>query len=866
MSGIYPTLGLKAKLLAQETKPSALAPNLAGIPAVLKAERRWVCWRFERDDKKRWTKVLYSPETQQRASSTNSSTWTDFPTAWGYFVGTGRGYDGVGFVLGDGWAGIDLDDCRDPATGKLLPWAEYLIQRFDSFADVSPSGTGVKIFVRGKLPVDKGRHVDPVEIYDRGRYFTITGIPANGCPLYVNERTELVGKFYKTLEELEKKAKKETQKAKGKMYIANEELQSPRTELADEEVIDLATRAKNGDKFLRLWAGDASGYGDDRSDADAALLGILKFYTRDRAQLDRLFRQSGLMREKWERGDYRKLTFDFVLSGTGETYKPKRRRTKKAKPAADDLPAGGRVNGTSEEIPADDEPSDQSARPFRPRVDAGIRDLAVITPLALQNLCRSNDPPRLFRHSNLPSRLERDENGMPMVKPMTLDRMRHEMARSSDWFKVVKVGNEFVEVECYPPKEICADALATEDPGFPILHRIVQSPVYTAEGFIHQTPGYRPESQTFLELAKGFTCPPVSKNPTRKETGDAAALWIIDLLGDFPFCGDAEKAHALTAALEPFARDLIDGPMPLHLIEKPAPGTGATLLVDALFYPALGRGVSAMTEGSNEEEWRKRVFAKLRSGPAVVLLDNLRRRLDSAALSSVLTAYPVWEDRVLGISETARSPAVCSWIATGNNPALSSEISRRTVRTRLDAKQDRPWLRTGFRHENLRLWMKENRGQLVHAALTLVRAWDVAGRPTGKKVLGMFESWSQVMGGILEVCGVEGFLGNLEEMYEQSDTEGAAWSAFVGCWFERFGENEKGVAELFPLATGDGLLSLGDGKEHSQTIKLGILLRANRDKVFRIKPTEEGREEIKLRLERGKTVRRAVQWKLSPLR
>ena len=123
-----------------------------------------------------------------------------------------------------------------------------------------------------------------------------------------------------------------------------------------------------------------------------------------------------------------------------------------------------------------------------------------------------------------------------------------------------------------------------------------------------------------------------------------------------------------------------------------------------------------MTEGRDEDEWRKRITAKLRTGAAYALIDNLRNRLDSAAVSSAITAT-TWEDRLLGVSNVIRLPVRCVWLGTGNNVALSNEIARRTVRSRLDAKRDQPWRGRNFKHPDLRGWLRENRGELVWAAL-----------------------------------------------------------------------------------------------------------------------------------------------------
>jgi hypothetical protein len=492
----------------------------------------------------------------------------------------------------------------------------------------------------------------------------------------------------------------------------------------------------------------------------------------------------------------------------------------------------------------------------RPAIDAGCEDLTIITREAWDAILAANEPPQLFRHGGAAARIETDDGNMPVVKALTFERMRHSLARAALWLRRKKVDGEQVWLPALPPKAVVEDVLASPNQPLPVLTRIVEAPVFAPDGSLQTSPGYSAASRTYLWPDARFRVPEVPRNPTGKQRETAAKFLLNELLGDFPFVSDAEKTHALALLILPFVRELIDGPTPLHLVEKPTPGTGGTLLVDALTYPALGRPVPAMTEGRAEDEWRKRVFAKLRGGPAVVLIDNLRRRLDSAAIASAITAFPSWEDRILGVSETCRVPVRCAWVATGNNPALSGELARRTVRIRLDAKTDRPWLRSGFRHANLRSWMTENRGQIVYSTLTLVCAWLRAGRPEGERTIGMFETWAKVMGGILEVAEVPDFLGNLTDFYEQADTEGEAWRAFVSAWWERFGEHDAGVSDLWPLVANDGLLDLGKESERSQRTRLGRMLSENRDRVFTV---EDNRQ---LRIERAGTSRRATQWRL----
>ncbi len=290
-------------------------------------------------------------------------------------------------------------------------------------------------------------------------------------------------------------------------------------------------------------------------------------------------------------------------------------------------------------------------------------------------------------------------------------------------------------VPAHPPAAVVKAILATPDPSLPVLAGITTTPVFGRGGELLTKPGYHADARLLYDPPPGFVLPAVPAKPTPSDITSARQLLLDDLLGDFPFTGDAERAHGLSLLLTGFVRAMIEGPTPLHLVEKPTPGTGATLMVDAVAMIVTGGGVSVMVEGRDDEEWRKRITAKLRQVPSLILIDNLRRQLDSSALSAALTA-PFWEDRVLGISEMVRLPIRCLWVATGNNPEFSNEMARRLIRIRLDARVDQPWRRSGFRHPNLTAWVKANRGKLVAACLTLCRAWVAAGMPRGGTIVG----------------------------------------------------------------------------------------------------------------------------------
>jgi putative DNA primase/helicase len=287
--------------------------NLDNIPQELKARVQWVCWAYRDKGDGRATKMPLNALTGRPASSTNPDTWSTFAGATAAM--RANGYDGVGFVFTeeDGYIGIDLDDCLTDITLRQSEanWVEALA----SYTEISPSRKGVKIILRGTLPEDMDRRGfgNGNGVYASGRFFTITGdvyedyydIRAVG-PLVLRE---VLGRMLPPQER------------------QTREWQACDDRLTDGEVLGLALGAANGDKVKLLWDGNWEDVGEyeSQSNADMALVSALAFYTGPNPeQLDRLFRRSGLMREKWDeqRGatTYGMRTIDRVLDGQEEYY------------------------------------------------------------------------------------------------------------------------------------------------------------------------------------------------------------------------------------------------------------------------------------------------------------------------------------------------------------------------------------------------------------------------------------------------------------------------------------------------------------------------------------------------------------------
>lgn len=250
-----------------------------------------------------------------------------------------------------------------------------------------------------------------------------------------------------------------------------------------------------------------------------------------------------------------------------------------------------------------------------------------------------------------------------------------------------------------------------------------------------------------------------------------------------------------------------------------------------------------MADSGDEAETRKRITAMLMEGHPIIHLDNLTE-LRSPRLAAAITAE-VWSDRILGATRTVRMPQRAVWIATANNPAISNEMVRRIIETRLDAGVERPEERTGWRHPDLLAWVRANRAQLVSACLSFIRAWLEAGQPRGTATLGRFEHWAGVIGGILEVAAIPGLLGGRERLHTQADAETQEWLAFVHVWNGAYGGAPVVAKDLLALAVQHDLLvdlRAGRGQLAAQQ-RLGHALRTRADRVvgnWRIRRAGEG--------------------------
>jgi hypothetical protein len=445
------------------------------------------------------------------------------------------------------------------------------------------------------------------------------------------------------------------------------------------------------------------------------------------------------------------------------------------------------------------------------------RSLADVSSDAISALHATNYPPTVFVRGGEMVRIVVDERGLTKIKNLGTPALRGILARAATWMKMGKESG----TEVSPPNEIVEDLIALGHwPEIPPIISITRAPVLTPEGTLSMIPGYCAKSRVYIASNESW--------PQWPGTVQEAAKFLSnEVLGDFPFAGDADRAHALGLMMLPIVRPIINGPTPLHLLDAPVQGTGKSLLAKVCLMPTMGAEISATTGTRDEEEWRKKIASSLLEGRAYVFLDNLSRKVDSDTLAGVLTSTE-WNDRSLGSLGNINVPVRCVWLATANNAELSRDILRRTVWIRLDAHVERPEDRSEFQHPNIEQWIPEHRRTIVSALCKLVSQWIDSGKPifSGRK-LGSFEEWSRVVGGVLETAGVQGFLGNVQELRAAADADEYAWADFYRRWHTHFGSNPTKAGDLLQEFCVDEQLAgwLGDKGEASRKTRLGHLIR-----------------------------------------
>ncbi|MCI0340256.1 MAG: DUF927 domain-containing protein [Planctomycetales bacterium] len=267
------------------------------IPAELKAADRWVIWGSRGEGK-----VPRAPKPPYRnASVRDLLDWGSFADALAALVPAGA--TGVGFVMAEDcpYVVADLDHCRDPASGVIEDWALAIIARLNSYTEISPSGTGVHIWVRALLPPG-GNRKGQIELYCRRRYMTVTGDHLVSSPTEIHDRGPEIAELHREVFWTSPPADpgSPSDRLADETPIGDD--QEPVEEVPDDDLLEKALASAHGEIFRRLWDGQDAGF-PSASEADASLFARLAFWCNaNLSQMERLARRSARARPKWDEG------------------------------------------------------------------------------------------------------------------------------------------------------------------------------------------------------------------------------------------------------------------------------------------------------------------------------------------------------------------------------------------------------------------------------------------------------------------------------------------------------------------------------------------------------------------------------------
>jgi hypothetical protein len=449
----------------------------------------------------------------------------------------------------------------------------------------------------------------------------------------------------------------------------------------------------------------------------------------------------------------------------------------------------------------------------------------------------------------------RREPGTVQLVPVGSVALTEVLDRLIEWqkLKVTKGGLEPVRIDC--PGRIAAAYLSRIGSWrLPSLTGIISAPIMRLDGTVLRRAGY--DDETGLFLTEDW--PDFDDNPSRADAL-AALRRIQEPFAEFPFVAAEDLSVVVAGTLTAIQRRLLRS-APLFGFSAPTQRTGKSLLSECLSIIATGRPAPAMAVSGDREEMRKAVAAALREGHSVVNLDNVEHPLASPDLSRAVTQSE-YADRVLGETRILRLPTNILWTVTGNNLAFRGDLAVRALVSRLDARLERPEERK-FRIADLKAHIAEHRRELVTAAVNILRAYVVAGRPDqALPAWGGFDEWTATIREPLVWLGAADPCATRQHVIEDDpDREQAA--ALLSAWHSAVGGEAIQIADLLERAASrpelaSALRAVAAHRDDSKQIdprRLGWWCRAYRDRVVE-----------SLRLERGKDYGGRATWKVSPV-
>jgi hypothetical protein len=355
----------------------------------------------------------------------------------------------------------------------------------------------------------------------------------------------------------------------------------------------------------------------------------------------------------------------------------------------------------------------------------------------------------------------------------------------------------------------------------------------------------------------GVKFPRVQERPTKADAVDAYRK-LSDVLVDFPFSDEVDRVTAVAGIMTAVLRPSF-GTAPLFLYGGNTPGSGKSLLAKIAMTAANGAKSQPTATNGTDEELAKHVTSLMTAGGRFLLLDNIgtKSTLGGPTLDALITSER-WSQRLLGTNTVFSQPNRVMVLATGNNVRLEGDMLRRVVCCYLDPQSERPDQRSGFTHPDILRHVAKHRPQLVHAVLTLLRAYISAGRPSKRPTLGTFYEWSQwVREPLAWITGCD-VVDTQKRLQETADDRLIAWRLFLESWraqFHGMHQTASDIARTVDTPTNEH----GFGMLEALEKLTGNITGRSLGYVFR---TWEGRVVAGLRLKHAGRGRRGTEWKV----
>lgn len=354
----------------------------------------------------------------------------------------------------------------------------------------------------------------------------------------------------------------------------------------------------------------------------------------------------------------------------------------------------------------------------------------------------------IIRDNHPNRRIKRVGNPIRMVN-IAEPSIRERLTKYAKWWELKQTKNG-EELKTGRPPSWCTSAIMCREeyPDLRYLEAVIEAPTLRADWSVLQQPGYDEQSGLFYEPSCEF---PLVPDAVSHDEARAAAAELLELVCDFPFYevkddgGLAHRAAWLSSVLTPLARQIVDWAVPLFMVTANTAASGKSKLVDIAAILTTGRDAPRSPYFDDEAEIKKSITAIAIEGDRIVLFDNIPNggNFGGAALDTLLTGI-TWKDRILGESRrTGELPMTTVWYATGNNTTLKGDMLRRVINVRLLSPEERPEQRDDFKIKELLKHVHQHRGQLVVAALKILRGYDQAGRPQAKLTSMDYQSWSR---------------------------------------------------------------------------------------------------------------------------